>query len=162
MLLHIEYPQHLSCDGRTKQPIVSFVANDILFLGYRLANLDSESKLKTETIRLPDWSCNWGKYSRPEDVRVREKGQPTDGCLSITVEDIRYNDFATVVHDPICGVETENYSHCEVRAVQPGFTVNDEPPKNASKRDNRSAKDLRHAWRRHVRNRLQFIIPASA
>ena len=82
-----------------------------------MANLDDERKLKTEAIRLPDWSCNWSKYSKPEDVRVRENGQPTDGCLSITVEDVRYNDFATVVHDPLCKVKRENYSHFPLEQV---------------------------------------------
>jgi hypothetical protein len=133
--------------------------SDTLYLGYRLANIDAkDGQVTTATLRLPDLSCNWGRFSLPEDVKVRERGLPTDGCMSISVEDVRYQDYATTVHDPICGSPIENYSHCELRTVQEGSDTSVEPPQNGSKR----AKKDRLAWRRHVRNRLKIEIEAVA
>ena len=117
-----------------------------------------DGKLKTDSIRLPDWSCNWDRFSAPEDVRLRERGLATDGCLSISVEDIRYREYATAVHDPLCDREVENYSHCEVRTVQEGSDIHLEPPQNGKKR----GKEVRLAWRRHIRNQLQVVIEAVA
>lgn len=131
----------------------------MLYVGYRLANLDpGDGKLKTDSIRLPDWSCNWDRFSAPQDVRVRERGLDTDGCLAISIENIRFRGYATAVHDPQCDREIENYSHCEVRTVQEGDDVHSEPPKNGRKR----GKEDRLAWRRHVRNKLQVLIKAIA
>lgn len=128
-------------------------------MGYRLANIDAtDGRLKTDSIRLPDWSCNWDRFSDPKDVRVRERGLATDGCLSISVGDVRYRGYATAVHDPLCDREIENYSHCEVRTVQEGDDVHTEPPENGKKR----GKEIRLAWRRHVRNKLQIVIEAVA
>lgn len=162
MLQPTVYPQHLACNGRLKEPLISFRGSDSLFVGYRLGSVDEDGKLKTEMIRLPDWSCNWDKHSTPVDVKFRTNGRITDGCLSITVEDVRYENFATVVHDPLCGSPIENFSHCEVRVVLPGSTVLDEPPPNAKKKDSAASKDARHRWRRHIRNRLKVVIIAQA
>jgi hypothetical protein len=154
-----DYPPHLACMGRDKQPISAFSETDLLFIGYRLANIDSnDGQLITASIRLPDWSCNWSRYSHPEDVRFRENGLATDGCLSIDIKDVRYQSYATAVHDPICDSLLENYSHCEVRTVQEGGSVESEPPRNGSKR----GKQARLAWRRHIRNRLKIEILATA
>lgn len=154
-----DYPPHLACKGRTKEAIGAFLESHYLYIGYRRANIDPlDGQVTTATIRLPDWSCNWDRFSKPEDVRMRDGGQATDGCLSITVEDVRFNNYATAVHDPICNEPIENYSHCEVRTVQQGGSVNAEPPRDGSKR----GKQERLAWRRHVRNKLQVVIEAEA
>ena len=151
-------PPPLACNGRDKESIDSFKESDLLYVGYRLANVDpKDGRLSTDSIRLPDWSCNWDRFSRPEDVRARERGLVTDGCLSISICDIRYREYATAVHDPICNQPLENYSHCEVRTVQQGVNVHTEPPRNGSKR----GKQDRLAWRRHVRNKLQIVIEAT-
>lgn len=152
-----DYPPDLACNERSKEKIESFKETDLLFLGYRKANIDSSNgQVTTATLRLPDLSCNWERFSQPQDVRFRENGLQSDGCLSITVQDVRYEEYATAVHDPICGEPVENYSHCEVRTVQDGSDVLTEPPKKGAKR----GKQMRLAWRRHVRNKLQIVIEA--
>ena len=92
----------------------------MLYRRFAREEIDVEGKLDTDSIRLPDLSCNWAKFSEPDDV----KSLPTDGCYRITVADARYDGFATVVHDPLCDMQPENYSHCEIRQLAAQVTIN--------------------------------------
>jgi hypothetical protein len=81
-------------------------------------------------------------------------GCEKDGCYAIRVEVARYKSFATPVHEPLCGGETENYSHVEVRELYEGEPVTSVPPKKRKKR----RKVLRLEWRVNIINKLQRII----
>ncbi len=110
-------PEHLRISGRIADQ--QFQSREKLYHGYVIADYDSDQqKLRTETIRFPDFSCNWAKFSTPEDVRHRRNGQVTDGCYSFSVEVARFNGMATPVHDPLDDEEYPNYSHVEVRALR--------------------------------------------
>jgi hypothetical protein len=124
-----------------KHAPADFLAEDKLYRGFRKNELDSMSKIQTDAIKFPNFSCNWGRFSKPEDIRERAGGRPTDGCFSFTVETSRYQNIATTCHDPL----DNNYSHTEVRQLLPNEDVFIEPPK---------ARTLKQGWARH--KRLEF------
>jgi hypothetical protein len=129
----------------------------LLYRGFRLDDLDDEGELDAESLRLPDLSCNWSRFSIPHDVRYRMPGCESDGCYSITVEVARYNSFATPVHEPICQQDPENYSHTEIREVYEGESIISAPPKNRKSRS-QQRKVLRLEWRVNVVTKLQRLI----
>ncbi len=141
----------LECRGRTKLPQSQFEGEQRLYFAFDRTFVDDEGRIKTEALRLPDFSCNWERFSIPEDVRYRKNGRLSDGCAAIRVDEVWYQDFATAVHDPICDEDPENYSHVEVRVVPPGSQISDEPPRNSRYK---GSKSRRTEWRRHIRNRL--------
>lgn len=126
---------------KKKHTPADFQANDKLYRGFRKDELDEMSKIKPNVINFPDFSCNWSRFSKPEDIRNREGGLPTDGCFSFTVETARYQKIATTCHDPL----DSNYSHTEVRQLLPSEDVFTEPPK---------ARNLRQGWAKS--KRLEF------
>lgn len=155
-----EYPSRLLCKDRHKLDISEFTIEDRLYASFRMSDVDDQNVIKTEFIRMPDFSCNWARFSEGGDVRFRENGKATDGCLSFSVEDVRFENFATAVHDPICNANPENYAHCEVRSVVSGNVLH-EPPRHQKKSKSKTSKRLRHAWRRNLRNRLRIEFMAS-
>ena len=138
------------------------IAQSDFYRGFCIADLDVDGKVRTETTRLPDCSCNAKRFSEPEDVRLRVGGRPTDGCYAMTTADIRFENFATPVHDPICEERPENYSHCELRCVPNGAAVDEEPPRNQPKAKNKTARARRLAWRTNLGKRLQIVLAAEA
>jgi hypothetical protein len=115
----VPVPEHLRINGRPTDQ--HFKPQERLYHGYVLAEYDSnQEKLRIETIKFPDFSCNWEKFSSPSDVRCRRSGQATDGCYAFSVEVARFNGMATPVHDPIDDEEYPNYSHVEVRVIRQG------------------------------------------
>lgn len=69
-------PEHLHINGRTEDQ--SFTENDHLYRGYTFEEYDFlEDAIKTETVKFPDFSCNWNRYSEPVDVRYRLNGRKT-------------------------------------------------------------------------------------
>jgi len=105
-----------------------------------------------ETIRFHDFSCNWDRFSNPEDIRFRQNGNKTDGCYSFTVLTSRYKSITTPVHDPIQNIEFPNYSHVEVRELFEGESILFEPPKNRKKKKSRKSKRLK--YRQNILNNL--------
>jgi hypothetical protein len=107
--------------------------------------------IRIETIRFPDFSCNWSRFSLPSDVRYRLNGRPTDGAYAFTVEIARYKSIATPVHDPLYS-PMENYSHVEVRELLDGESVFSEPPRCRKKK--KSGRARRLEYRQNLLNGL--------
>lgn len=141
----------LSCRNRPRLLPADFELTDKLYRGFAADELDDDGCIDTNTLRLPDLSCNWGRFSLPGDVRHRMLACERDGCYSISVGVARHASFATPCHDPICGEEIENYSHVEVRELLESESVLDEPPKGRKKR----RKVLRAEWKTNIINQLQ-------
>ena len=67
-------PEHLHINGRTEDQ--SFTEDDQLYRSYTFEEYDFlEDLIKTETVKFPDFSCNWNRYSEPVDVRYRLNGR---------------------------------------------------------------------------------------
>ena len=156
-----EVLKRLNCQGRAKLPLSEFNDVDSLFVSFCQHDLDEQGKFKTELIRLPDFSCNWSKFSEPEDVKYRKNGCITDGAFSISVSISKFENFAMPVHDPLCGEHPENYSHCEIRIIPVDLQSGKEPPKGF-KPKSASAKNKRKAWRRHIALNANIVVPAEA
>ncbi len=130
----------------------AFGLEDKLYVAFDRDDTDqSTGDLIPERIRFPDFSCNWSRFSKPADVRVRPGGQPDDGCYSFTVAVARYKELATTVHDPISEKDYENYAHVEVRELQPGESVFSEPPRGR-KWSSKGRKNLRMEYRQNIIN----------
>ncbi|MEE9337301.1 MAG: hypothetical protein V3U87_04410 [Methylococcaceae bacterium] len=101
---------------------------DKLYRGFKKSDLDQDTgNLEVNSIRFPDFSCNWSRFSKPQDVKLRSNGSPSDGCYSFTVEHSRYKEMATPCHDPL--KKEKNYSHIELRQLTIEEQVSFEPPK---------------------------------
>lgn len=122
------YPDHLKINGREKLPNSSFEPNDKLYRDFDKDDLDNNYELQPNSVSFPDISCNWGRFSYPEDVKFRKNGSHTNGCYSITVENARYENIATPVHAPLDEDDYENYSHTEIRELYGNETIDFQPP----------------------------------
>jgi hypothetical protein len=111
-----------------------FVLSERLFRGFRKDNLDESGKILANSIRFPDFSCNWERFSVPEDVKRRNNGLETDGCYAFTVEVSRYKDMATPCHDPNPTNDPNNYAHVEVRQLGNGESVFKAPAQGRTKK----------------------------
>lgn len=121
-----------------------FYSDDKLYRGFKKSDLDQISgNLEANSIRFPDFSCNWDKFSKPEDIKLRNNGAPSDGCYSFTVEQSRFKEMATPCHDPL--KKEKNYSHTEVRQLKNEEPINFEPPKN------RKLEKQIHGWSKSQR-----------
>ncbi|GBU22140.1 hypothetical protein R80B4_02045 [Fibrobacteres bacterium R8-0-B4] len=133
---------------------------DRLFRGFRKNDLDNESgEILANSIRFPDFSCNWERFSAPEDVKRRNNGLETDGCYAFTVEVSRYKDMATPCHDPNPENDPGNYAHVEVRQVRPGESVFEAPPHGRPKF---GSKSMRMEYRQHIVYNLECLIEPTA
>lgn len=151
-----DWRERLECRGRTALDVTAFAESELLFRGFRFDELDVDGRIDIETLRMPDLSCNWSRFSAPDDVRRRMAGCENDGCYAIKVSDVRYEKFATPVHDPLCQSQPENYSHAEIRELLDGEAANSIPPKNRKPAGKRR-KMLRLNWRTYLVNQLQRI-----
>ncbi len=145
------YPDCLKIKGRPKLPTSSFKEADRLYHAFDNEDLDEYENIKLETIRFPDFSCNWSRFSKLRHVRLRKNGKKTDGCYSFTVKVSRYKSFATPVHDPISDRIFPNYSHVEVRELFEGEDILYEPPKNRKKKS-KKRKSIRMEYRQNLLN----------
>ena len=153
--------QRLRIDGRAKLPTTAFRLENRLYRAYYLEELDDSGEIDVETLRFPDLSCNWSRFSLPEDVRIRERGRETDGCYSVSVITARWKSIATPVHDPIDSRPFENYSHVEVRELREDEGIYDAPPRNRKFRGKKH-KIRRKEYRRNFVQNLRIEIHASA
>jgi hypothetical protein len=144
------YPVNLLINGRPKLSNDYFDDNHKLYHSYKKDDLDDNGKIKEETIRFPDFSCNWSLFSKPKDILFRENGHKADGCYSITVLVSRFNKIATPVHDPINKDDFQNYAHVEVRLLKKDEDTHFEPPKNR-KINGEFYKSLKREYRRNIR-----------
>jgi hypothetical protein len=132
---------------------------DRLFRGYRLSDLNEDGlKIEANSVSFPDFSCNWSRFSKPESVRNRENGLPTDGCYSFSVEAARFENMATTCHDPL----ESNYSHTEVRQLKDMEPVSFEPPKRRKLESNNWCRNNRRRYRQNMVNNLIIEIQATA
>lgn len=152
-----KYPRHLKINGRKKLSNSEIKDEEKLFHGFNKNDLDDNNDISVETIRFPDFSCNWSRFSEPKDVKYRENGSKKDGCYSILVRISRYKSYATPVHDPLTQ-PLENYSHIEVRELYDGESVYFEPTKNRKKK--KSGKDRRLEYRQNILNNLNIVLKA--
>ncbi len=146
------YPKNLLIGGRVQLPSSAFQDYDKLFRAFDKDDLDEDEKIRVETIRFPDLSCNWSRFSMPADIKHRENGHKTDGCYSFSVLVSRYQKMATPVHDPISDPVYPNYAHVEVRVLYDGENVLFEPPRGRKLK----AKSKRLAYRQNINNLLQI------
>ena len=149
--------ERLACRERQALSPSDFNLTDLLYRGFRMDDLDDEGVLDAESLRFPDLSCNWDRFSIPHDVRYRKPKCENDGCYAITVDVARFKSFATPVHYPLCNQEPENYSHVEIRELYEAESVTSTPPRNRKNRNKRS-KVLRLEWRVNVVINLQRLI----
>lgn len=160
----LKHPLCLWCWGRKKLPCSVFLSTDKLYVGYRLSDLDERGRLKLETIRSPNFSCNWSRFSKPRHVKCRKNGLSTDGCFSFTVEMARFQNHANPVHDPIpfsfAKQQLPNFSHVEVRELKIGEDFNFEPPKKRNVSKNRDFRIRQAEFRNNIRDRCIFEITA--
>lgn len=149
-------PYRLSPYGRMVDQL--FLETEKLYHSYDLSDYDFiEDSIKLETIRFPDFSCNWGKYSEPADVRHRENGNKSDGCYSFTVKTSKYKSYAAPAHDPLDDLEYPNYSHTEIRLVKESHRNNfvSIPPKKSD-----VGKIQKAEYRQYLANSIHFDIRA--
>lgn len=153
------YPKHLLINGRKKLSTTAFNDDEKLFLAFDKEDLDEDNKFKLESIRFPDFSCNWSRFSFPKDILFRENANHTDGCYSFTVSTSRYEKMATPVHDPVEHDKYPNYSHVEVRELLDNEDIDSEPPKGRKLRT-KSAKSKRLEYRQNLLNSLYIEFEA--
>lgn len=145
---------------KEKYTPADFLAEEKLYRGFRKDDLDEMSKIQVNVISFPDFSCNWSRFSKPEDIRSRERALPTDGCFSFTVRTARYENMATTCHEPL----KNNYSHSEVRQLSPIENVNTEPPRLRKLEREREgwSKNKRYEYRWNLVNNLSVELDALA
>jgi hypothetical protein len=102
-----------------------YKSNERLYRGITKTDLEPDGRIRRKSIRFPDFSCNWSRFSRPIDVRKRKNSSPNEGCYSFTVETARYKKMAAPCHDP----EPSMYCHTEVRQLTEKEDIHTEPPK---------------------------------
>ncbi len=127
-----------------------FLPHEKLYRGFRKSDLIEETgELAGNSFTFPDKggiSLNWSRFSKPEDIRKRKNGLPTDGCFSITVEQARYKGKASTCHDPFPSTDPKNYAHMEIRQLLPTEDLYFEPPK-----DRKKLKKEIQGWPSHIR-----------
>lgn len=150
-------PERLKINNRPLDQ--DFTPDCLLYRGYVTKDWDfDQDSIKLETLRFPDLSCNWNRYSEPADVRYRMNGASTDGCYSISVSVASYEDMARPVHDPIDDdPEFENYSHVEVRVVKSSLQEGTSLP-----RKKKFSKSRKMKYRQHIVNNLIVEIEAES
>ncbi|MBC8548388.1 MAG: hypothetical protein ISR96_08765 [Nitrospira sp.] len=152
------YPLRLLNNGRSKLSSRVFSSDDKLYRSFSKSEVDDDGTIKVNTIRFPDLSCNWDKFSEPTDVLWRNQ---SNGCYSFSVSVARYNSYATPVHDPIADHDDfPNYAHVEVRALKEGEPFDFEPPKGRSKGRSVFAREARLRYRTNMKLLLQIEVEA--
>jgi|WetSurMetagenome_2_1015567.scaffolds.fasta_scaffold399587_2 hypothetical protein len=125
-------PDRLKRNGRPHIHTTQIKDTEKLYRSYSLNDIDKETGIiKLETIRFPDCSCNWSRFSKPPDIWYISNNKK-NGCYFIKVKDARYKKIANPVHDEL----DDNYSHIEIRLLLDNEDFDFEPPQkgtNASK-----------------------------
>ena len=153
------YPKHLLINNRKKLPTTAFEDDDKLFRSFDKEDLDEDNNFKLESVRFPDFSCNWSRFSFPKDILFLENAKPTDGCYSFIVSTSRYKKMATPAHDPREHNKYPNYSHVEVRELLDNEDIHFEPPKGR-KPKTKAAKSKRLVYRQNLLNSLYIEFEA--
>jgi len=150
----MKVPEHLHINGRGLDQ--NFTLQCKLFRSFRLDELDQqEHSIILESIKFPDISCNWDRYSVAQDIKFRRNGKETDGCYSITVETAKFEEIALPVHDPINDSEYPNYAHVEIR-IKKQTDPQDHIPEKGRKLNSKSKKMM---YRQNLANKalIEFM-----
>lgn len=153
-------PDHLRIKDRKKLSPEDFADDDRLLRRYILDDMDDRDEIDINSIRFPNVSCNWSRFSFPADVQFLPYARVSDGCYSFTVVTARFCDIATPVHDPVSEPDYENYAHVEIRELLDEEDVFTEPPQGRKKK--RKEKARRAEWRRHIVQNLTIETEATA
>lgn len=149
-------------DNNTEKPKfkpADYLPKDKLFIGYRKTDInEGTERLEVNFFRFPDFSCNWSRFSNAVDVRQREKGLPTDGCIYILVDNAQFHKMATPCHDPL----QNNYSHTEIRQLTDAEELSFEPPKERKLKSFNWSKTNRQIYRQHLVNTYEVELEAIA
>jgi hypothetical protein len=136
-----------------------YLSEQRLFVGYRKSDInDGSEKIEVNFFRFPDFSCNWERFSKAEDVRLRINGMTTDGSISFLVKHSQYQKMATPCHDPL----PNNYSHTEVRQLTSSEPLTFEPPKNRKLKSLNWSKTKRLEYRQNLVFHSQIEVEAIA
>ena len=136
-----EYPKCLRINGKPKLQTLDFQEHDKLYRAYTLEDLDEREQIKLNSIRFPEYSCNWDRFSKPEHIRYRRNGSQSDGCYSIAVLVARFESKATPVHEPLVDdPEYPNYAHVDVRELYKEENILYEPPRGRRSKISKSQK----------------------
>jgi hypothetical protein len=138
------------------------MASDRLHRGFCLADVDDNGDIDVASFESRDLSCQWSRFAIPTDIRHREDDRESDGCYSFTVETARFRNLATPCHDPIEKPSHEDYSHVEIRWLNPGESIDFAPPHGRKNRSGKAAKADRLAWRTNAVRHLRIEIEALA
>ena len=71
--MNSKFPDALKINNRKKLPTSEFKDNDKLYHAFSREDLNDEGAIEVNTIRFPDFSCNWERFSKPQHVRFRKK-----------------------------------------------------------------------------------------
>ena len=140
-------------NGETPRKFIpsDYLATDRLYRSFRLSELNEGlNTLEFNAISFPDYSCNWNRFSEARDILNREKGLPTDGCFSFSVEVAQFESMATPCHDPL----PENYAHTEVRQLMEHEPLSFEPPQKRKLESHNWNKTRRRKYRQNIVNNL--------
>lgn len=142
---------------RSKYPPSEFNIEEKLYRGFSEDDLTpNTNNLNVNSVRFPDFSCNWSRFSLPKDIRKRENSDPTDGCYSFTVKVSQYRKMATPCHDPLIlsDMLKSNYAHVEVRQLRSDETICFEPPKGRKLKTDNWSRSKRLMYRQNIINNL--------
>ena len=132
-----------------------FRSEERLFVGYRKSDInEGANKIEPNFFRFPDFSCNWERFSKAEDVRLRENGLQTDGSISFLVKTAQFEKMATPCHDPTPKI----YAHSEIRQLTDSEPLTFEPPRNRKLKSNNWSKSKRQEYRQHLVNNHEIEI----
>ncbi len=146
-------PNHLHINGRTVDQ--NFDDDDLLYRGFSEDDFDDAvGQISTASIKFPDFSCNWNRYSEPADIHFRENGNKTDGCYSFSVLVSKFSKMALPVHDPL-DVPVPNYSHVELRATREADKSNTIPPQG--RRINSKTKKLLYRENMALKSHIELM-----
>lgn len=146
-------PEHLKINGRAVDN--DFLDSDCLYRSFKLNDFDNfEGSIKIAHITSPEYSCNWSRYSRPEDVKHRKNSNCSEGCYSLTVEVVKFGETAKPIHDPVEEADYENYAHVDVRWLKKDEGMDAMP--EAGRRYPKSKK-LKMEYRNHIVNNLKIL-----
>lgn len=146
----VTLPDRLKMNNRNKCKSAEFKNDDRLYRSFNIGDLDENGKIELTTIKFPDLSCNWSKFSCPSDIWYRDNGSLNDGCYSFSVKESRHNNIATPVHDP----QENNFSHTEVRVIRQDTSDEEKSNPKKGKKINSDTKKL--AYRTYIRGHLKI------
>lgn len=143
-----------------------FEPKDKLYRYFHLDQLDQDGTYGIQVFAIPDMSCNWDRFSDPEDVFLLPQSKDTGGCFAVSVEDARFGGKFGVVHDPVCDdvSQSDNYAHTEVRMLNEADieALEAHTPIDPRRKYKSKSKQKKLEWRTHMSEKVKIVIPLKA